>query len=245
MIKGFSIFTTGHVVLKVVRNIYSSLQLMPTMGDTLKGTYQPRPYLKEIGDKKRDHYEGNGVINSTMSLQRNIGGLHLAFHRYQEEKKFNQLRRTPGLGALDKQLYGGSKSPFPKKVPRTMDLYYNGRRHTPLKRYIDVYPTVFSDNTQMYGVLDSGDEALAQMERRIDLSDSQCVPIEEWQTAYHPICNALHELDLIHLGDSAGNKVDLVGKQGYWRNAWKLDLLNNDVFPEKGVVDTLILKTPK
>ena len=224
---------------------YSLPRLIPTIAN-LKGTYRTRLYLKEIrDDTSREKYQVNGVNSGTVPLQRNIGGLHLAFYRYEEEKKFNQLRRNPGLGALDKKLYGVSKPRFRKKLPRTMNLYYHDRGHTPLKRYIDVYPTVFSDNTQMYGILESGDESLAQMERRNDLSDNQCVPMEEWQTAYHPICNTLHELDLIHLGDSIGNNIQLVGKQGYWRNAWKLDLFNNNFYSEKGSVDTLILKTPK
>ena len=80
----------------------------------------------------------------------------------------------------------------------------------------------------------------------MDLNESQCVPIEDWQSGHHPLCNTLHELDLIHLRDFSGNNVELVGKQGYWRNAWRIDLVKNEIFPNTGeVIDSFILKTPK
>ena len=198
---------------------YKLQGVTPTFGDIMSETYLriPSPYL-------RKRKEGAIVVEdeeqrvrniTTISLQRSFGGLHLAFHRYAQQIKFNEFERNTGFGSLDKQLYDVSEASATKKSPRIIQLHnYNKRGPTHLKRFIDIYLTFFSDNTQLYGFLDSGDEALAPMEKRMDLNESQCVPIEDWQSGHHPLCNTLHELDFIHLRDFSGNNVELVGKQG-------------------------------
>lgn len=85
---------------------------------------------------------------------------------------------------------------------------------------IELYPSDFTDNTQLYGVLDSSDEALQPMEMRAPYADETCIPMEDWQTTFHPSCNGMHELDMTGL---SGDDVSLFGMNGFWRNAWKVD----------------------
>jgi len=154
----------------------------------------------------------------------------------------------------------------PKNVhyPRIVSLDPSVKR---VKRKIKVYPADFTDNTQLYGTLPSDDERLSRMEMKPPYSTGECVPMQEWQTMYHPSCNAMHELALqtigatksdhnlnnkhnnyTHLkkfrgGEVEGLSANLFGTGGFWRYAWKLDLENFDY--QRGKMDTVVLKTLK
>lgn len=103
-----------------------------------------------------------------------------------------------------------------------------------------LYPADFTDNTQLYSVLESTDERLGHMEIRDPYTQGECVPMQDWQTTFHPLCNGMHEVAMDALGDETnGNDINLFGTKGFWRYAWKLDVDNLD---ER---DTVVLKTLK
>ena len=110
-------------------------------------------------------------------------------------------------------------------------------------RKVKLYPADFTDNTQLYSILDSDDERLSRMELREPHSNGECVPMQDWQTTFHPSCNGMHEIGIEQLGEDNGNDVHLFGTKGYWRNAWRLDLLSGaHTFDTR---DTIVLKTLK
>jgi len=111
-------------------------------------------------------------------------------------------------------------------------------------REIELHPSVFSDNTQLYGVLDSGDERINTMEIRQPLADGECVPMQEWQTTFHPSCNDMHGMDMSSLGESSGDRFTLFGTKGFWRNAWRVDSRAGDGGGDHDG-DTVALKTLK
>ena len=115
------------------------------------------------------------------------------------------------------------------------------------ERIVQQYPSDFTDNTQLYSILDSDDERLSRMERREPHSDGECVPMQDWQTTFHPSCNGMHELSIENsVGSDShydGDDVQLFGTKGYWRNAWRLDLLQGSSQHEDR--DTVVLKTLK
>jgi len=113
----------------------------------------------------------------------------------------------------------------------------------PISRHVQVYPSDFTDNTQLYGVLDSGDERLSKMELRDPYSDEHCVPMQDWQITFHPSCNGMHEMALDHMGDDVDNDFHLFGTKGFWRNAWKVDILGDNHRSEDR--ETVVLKTLK
>ncbi len=106
-------------------------------------------------------------------------------------------------------------------------------------RSIKLYPADFTDNTQLYSILDSSDERLSHMEIREPYSDGECVPMQDWQTTFHPSCNGMHEIAMHKMGEDNGNNVNLFGVKGFWRYAWRLDVQN---LHEQ---ETLVLKTLK
>ena len=114
-------------------------------------------------------------------------------------------------------------------------------------RTVQQYPSDFTDNTQLYPILDSDDERLSRMELREPYSDGECVPMQEWQTTFHPSCNGMHELSIENSvrndSEDDGGEVRLFGTKGYWRNAWRLDLLQGSSRHEER--DTVVLKTLK
>ena len=112
----------------------------------------------------------------------------------------------------------------------------------PPQRRMELYPADFTDNTQYYDRYDSNDERLSLMERREPLADDQCVPMQEWQTTYHPHCNGVHELGLEHFGSLTGDDFRIFGTKGYWRNAWRVDSNTGDALASR---DTMVLKTLK
>eukprot|EP00529_Nitzschia_sp_RCC80_P003494 CAMPEP_0113464448 /NCGR_PEP_ID=MMETSP0014_2-20120614/13207_1 /TAXON_ID=2857 /ORGANISM="Nitzschia sp." /LENGTH=1082 /DNA_ID=CAMNT_0000356531 /DNA_START=311 /DNA_END=3556 /DNA_ORIENTATION=- /assembly_acc=CAM_ASM_000159 len=116
---------------------------------------------------------------------------------------------------------------------------------------VKLYPSDFTDNTQLYGILPSDDERLSRMEIRAPYSDGECVPMQAWQTTYNPSCNGMHELGMDEIGDdNHGVDAKLFGTGGFWRYAWRLDV---DLPPKskegEGVSssskDTVVLKTLK
>lgn len=106
-------------------------------------------------------------------------------------------------------------------------------------RSIKLYPADFTDNTQLYSILDSSDERLGHMELREPYTQGECVPMQDWQTTFHPSCNGMHEIAIESMGEDNGNNVQLFGTKGFWRYAWKLDVQN--VHEQ----DTMVLKTLK
>jgi hypothetical protein len=106
-------------------------------------------------------------------------------------------------------------------------------------RSVKLYPADFTDNTQLYSVLDSSDERLGHMELRDPHSQGECVPMQDWQTTFHPLCNGMHEIAIENMGEDNGNDVNLFGTKGFWRYAWRLDIQNVQQ------QDTVVLKTLK
>lgn len=113
---------------------------------------------------------------------------------------------------------------------------------TPAHRTVALYPAEFTDNTQFYGMYDSDDERLSHMEVRQPLEQGECVPMQEWQTTYHPFCNGVHELGMEYLGDG-GDDFMLFGTKGFWRNAWKVDLMGGHSSLKER--ESFVLKTLK
>eukprot|EP00980_Cylindrotheca_fusiformis_P011194 scaffold2563_cov124-Cylindrotheca_fusiformis.AAC.25 len=107
----------------------------------------------------------------------------------------------------------------------------------PHHRKIKLYPADVTDNTQLYPILDSSDERLSKMELREPYSKGECVPMQDWQTEFHPSCNEMHELPLSTLGVDNDMDFNLFGTNGFWRNAWKVDFEDDH--------DTVVLKTLK
>jgi hypothetical protein len=110
-------------------------------------------------------------------------------------------------------------------------------------RGLAVYPSPFTDNTQVYPILDSRDDEDARiktMEVRAPYSEGECVPMADWQTTFNPSCNGMHELDVgaveVH---SLEEDFTLFGKNGFWRNAWKYEKIH------RGSFETVVLKTLK
>ena len=145
--------------------------------------------------------------------------------------------RSPRIVILDNYLDYDSKRNL-RKNPSDENI--NGRSHdykprVVIHRKVEQYPTEFSDNTQLYGVLDSADPELKGMEIREPYTQGECQPIADWQTTFHPSCNGMHEYDLSDVNE----KATLFGKNGFWRNAWHLEQNHNNVD------EHLVLKTLK
>lgn len=119
----------------------------------------------------------------------------------------------------------------------------NGSNWTRKYRRIHLYPADFTDNTQLYSHLDSSDEAVrGSMEMREPLVKNECVPMREWQTTFHPLCNGMHELDMQGLGDERmEDDIKLFGMKGFWRNAWQYDSIGGH--SNIADRDTVVLKT--
>jgi hypothetical protein len=60
-----------------------------------------------------------------------------------------------------------------------------------------------------------------------DDATNDCVPMSTWQMYIHPTCNTLHEMDITQL--LTANGLALVSSKGFWRNAWKVDVVVVDV----------------
>jgi hypothetical protein len=54
--------------------------------------------------------------------------------------------------------------------------------------------------------------------------DPDCVPMDDWQTTFHPTCNGFHENsmkeDLLKVEMAKSTK--LISDKGFWRHAWEV-----------------------
>lgn len=140
---------------------------------------------------------------------------------------------------------GGKPKSKTKFSRRVVSLDESFGQTLPHHRRIKPYPADFTDNTQLYSILSSSDERLNKMEQREPYSNGECVPMQDWQTNFYPVCNGIHEIGMEStLGEPNGEDVHLFGTKGYWRNAWRLDLLggSNSKANDR---DTVVLKTLK
>lgn len=194
---------------------------------------------------KRDTRQQN---KPGIQIQQSVGGLHFISDTPQFVEELGEIKRGFwGLGDIDFTFYENSTRHLASHRTRTSKprvVFLNGvidssRRS---KTLFEIDPTPFSDNTQLYGVLSSDDEALSKMEVLLSKEDGECVS-EPWHKEYYPSCNSVHEFDFIHVDDQLnGAHLGLFEKQGYWRNAWRADLLLSDKNHEQ---ETFIIKTPK
>lgn len=182
----------------------------------------------------------NGNLSSfqdssqSITIKRAFGGFYPVFYANDVANEFKAKKRRT-VEAIDNsnQL---SPHPIGRRISRA-DYHPRIFSFSPIERFpknhivreLVMYPTVFSDNTQLYGIRASGDPALSEMEPIVSDKNTECEPMEEWQKIHHPSCNGIHELNL------SFDNVKLIGKNGYWRNAWKVDFRN----------EAVILKTPK
>jgi Protein kinase domain len=138
--------------------------------------------------------------------------------------------------AVDRRLYASSmfSTSTDSSFHRVVYLDASNNAIASTHRRIRLYPADVTDHTQLYSVLDSHDERIKTMELRKPYAQGECVPMQPWQTTFHPSCNALHEIGLAAVGQTETD-FHLFGTQGYWRNAWRVDMLGH----------SLVLKTLK
>lgn len=77
------------------------------------------------------------------------------------------------------------------------------------------------DATRFYDKGDSVD--FPQMERRKwpqHEFDSDCEPVANWQSDFHPVCNEIHSLAAIRQS-LIDEELSLLSNQGFWRHAWR------------------------
>jgi hypothetical protein len=192
-----------------------------------------------------------GATTQSLLLQLAQPKFVSAFHR--PERGSLSVSRQ-GWDDLDASLYAsvGEEATSPSKkheghspLPRVIALgaSFRGMDH----RLVQQYPADFTDNTQLYSLLESDDERLSRMEIKEPLSDGECVPMHEWQTTFHPLCNGMHELSIENsLGNDSEDErdnINLFGTKGFWRNAWKLDIEQGS--SKHSQRDTVVLKTLK
>ena len=146
------------------------------------------------------------------------------------------IPKTPKFDIQDSKMYSTHASKSHRVV--ALDPLFRGGSVGP-RRSIKIYPADFTDNTQLYSILESSDERLGHMEPRVPYSEGECVPMQEWQTTFHPLCNGMHEIAMENMGEDNGNDVNLFGTKGFWRYAWRLDVQNAREH------DTVVLKTLK
>lgn len=190
----------------------------------------------------------NILVPQTIFIPRSEQYAHSADqhqYRYQDEPSSSKSQIRRAEAATAKQVNQYQSSP-----PRIMSLYSDvsiSELHKNSHAYyqyehgkvMEEYPAEFSDNTQLYGILDSSDPALAAMELREPAVQGECQPMADWQTAYHPSCNGLHEYDLMDVDE----KAVLFGKKGYWRHAWHLEQYHQQHHVQRK--EDFVLKTLK
>jgi len=194
------------------------------------------------------HHEHRPKLHdiTEIHIKRSLGGVHLIHDVDGDKDDANwQKKKVLELGQLDIAMYGEPRTRGDARSPRVV--YLNNSFPLPTtrrkRRMLKVERTPFSDNTQLYSILHSDDEKLSKMEIvQTQEAGDECKS-DSWQREYHPSCNSVHEFDLLHLDDAReGGRLQLFKKQGYWRNAWKLELPSNEKRNER---ETYILKTPK
>ena len=127
--------------------------------------------------------------------------------------------------------------------PRVVLLESSIRHPASKHRELELYPADFTDNTQLYAVLDSSDERIKTMEHREPHANGECVSMQDWQTTFHPSCNGMHEVDLAGIGKHNGDDFNLFGTKGFWRNAWRVDSISGHSSLNER--ETVVLKTLK
>ena len=181
--------------------------------------------------------------NAKVMMKHTMGGLRLITkHRGAAEKQLqnmNMKRHVSGLRPQARNMYSQNISDVIPVVGVRRSRIFNfhpneipSYRH--IVRELTIYPTVFSDITQLYSMLDSADPAISNMEPLVNNDSEECTYTQEWQSVHHPSCNIIHEIEL---GDS--EDTTLIGKKGYWRNAWRVN------FSFNLSSETAILKTPR
>lgn len=154
------------------------------------------------------------------------------------------ITKNASFDLLDSRMYKPVQEVKPSSVaPRVMFIDDSWTSTVITHPRIEEYPAEFTDNTQLYSILDSGDERVQHMELREPFVQGECVPMQDWQTTFYPSCNGMHELGLENLGEDDVYNVGLFGTKGYWRNAWKFESQSN--FSETGSRDTFVVKTLK
>jgi len=178
-----------------------------------------------------------------VAMRQTLGGLQPVYNLAHKEHTLGKVKnnRGNGLGTIDANMYETQVSAVNAEITRPRVIHLAGEddnnRNRPGVRELNLYLTSFSDNTQLYGIRDSDDPALSKMEPFIQDENNECVPIADWQSAYHHSCNDMHSLDLIHEDEG---EVQLFGKKGFWRQAWRVDMLTPG-----SKTEVFILKTPK
>lgn len=199
---------------------------------------------KSEGSQQHEHRPKLHDITE-IHIKRSLGGIHLIHDVDGDKDDANwQTKNMLELGQLDIAMYGGPRTRGDELSPRVVYLHNSFPLPTRRKRRVlKVERTPFSDNTQLYSILHSDDEKLSKMESVHTQDAGDECKSDSWQREYHPSCNSVHEFDLMHLDDAReGGRLKLFKKQGYWRNAWKLELTSNESRNER---ETYILKTPK
>lgn len=157
----------------------------------------------------------------------------------------DDLDEEPSFEFTDRDFYSSTPEHGTSAGRRIVALHgLSNDNALPPSRLVQQYPAEITDNTQLYGILDSGDEHISTLEMRAPYVQGECVPMQEWQTTFNPSCNGMHELDMPGMGDDRNeDDFKLFGMNGFWRNAWRYDSTG-----EHGSVserDTVVLKTLK
>lgn len=198
------------------------------------------------GDSEQNVEQTKDVVN-VASTAAGAAAVAAAADQSAKEKK----RKKRGFPKLDSEFYA-SKNRHPIMhggYPRLLNINHKVVDEPPPSREVELYPAEFSDNTQLYPVVDSTDDPRAEkMEMRKPYEDEECAPMADWQTTYNPSCNGMHELDVENgYNEREGRDLLLFGTGGFWRNAWKLDLPDHNATAAApaGSAETFVLKTLK
>ena len=73
-------------------------------------------------------------------------------------------------------------------------------------------PLYVPDSTQLYQ-----SEAIDSIDISLHDNAEECFPMNDWQSAYYPTCNEIHQMDVIQ------ENMQLLGLNGYWRYAFRID----------------------
>ncbi|KAL3777797.1 hypothetical protein HJC23_003570 [Cyclotella cryptica] len=235
---------------------------------------EPSSNLRIVGPRKRKHYEQTVVTRRTVfgfrpfvatfalprSTSKKRGRLKDKNKHITSEKKESTVQIGRNLASPWKR--HKKNKPWAADLLIQNEVELNPKRIQPRMFYIDpsmadatldsrvvqLYPAVFSDNTQLYPVLDSNDVEMVRMERRPPYNDGECAPMKEWQTASYPTCNLIHELDTLQQSKpDIGGGMQLFGTKGHWRNAMSISYACKGLNygSVKDCKETVVVKTLK
>ena len=227
----------------VVNDVKLQVAFTPDKNETSKQDWiRPRPvdskkvpFVRKknpVRIHKNLKFEHNTVIDDHEALEKKGSVTSSKKNKKRKSLPFHSFHRSSDqkiTNVAEFNMYGEKKSS--PGHPRLFNI--EGSSHqkfeSPQPRAVQEYPAEFSDNTQFYSVLPSDDTRLRKMEIREPLESKECVPMQEWQTTFNPSCNGMHELDLVRMEDPDQNgSLQLFGKNGFWRNAWRVDLLGEN-----------------